>query len=128
MTRRIGGTTIRSIGDISRRQSIADDDDEFVDDMEMMRRLEADNRQVAERQRMALEKAEEAGDHPTAGLLEGFIDETEKRIWFLYESRQGGASQASGRAAIRPPSAGLSDAGEARHSQATEACSPHPRG
>lgn len=87
--RRIGGTTIRSIGHIGRLQTIADDDDEFVPDAQMIERLLADNRRLAERQRAAIEVCEEHRDTPTANLLQDILDQTEKRIWFLYQVLEG---------------------------------------
>lgn len=91
--RRIGGTTIRSIGHIGRLQSIADDDDPFVNAEEMIKRLLADNRHMAEQQRKVMELAEEKRDHPTANLLQEQLDLTEKRIWFLHEISVGGRNE-----------------------------------
>jgi starvation-inducible DNA-binding protein len=88
--RRIGGTTIRSITHISQLQSIADDNDEFVLPEQMIQRLIDDNRHTAEQQRAAINTCEENRDTPTANILEEILDETEKRIWFLYEVSQGG--------------------------------------
>ena len=90
--RRIGGTTIRSIAHIRELQSIKDDDEAFVPAEEMVKRLLADNRQVAVKQRQAMELAEEKGDHPTANLLQELLDLTERRIWFLFEISQGGSN------------------------------------
>lgn len=83
--RRIGGTTIRSISHINQLQTIGDDNDEFVDPDEMIRRLMEDNRHYAALQRQAHEVCDQAGDVATASLLEDVIDQTERRIWFLYE-------------------------------------------
>lgn len=83
--RRIGGTTIRSISHISQLQSLSDDNDAFVAAQEMIERLIADNLHMAKQQRAAMELADEKRDHPTSNLLQEFLDETEKRIWFLYE-------------------------------------------
>jgi starvation-inducible DNA-binding protein len=88
--RRIGATTIRSVSHVNRLQSIEDDNEEFVHPGEMMRRLLEDNRRIAETHRKAHDICESAKDAATAGLLEGTIDETEKRIWFLYEITRGG--------------------------------------
>ncbi len=90
--RRIGGTTIRSVGHISRLQTIADDDDDFVPTGEMIQRLLRDNQHLAEQQRAAHEICEQGNDVATASLLETIIDETERRVWFLYEISQSGNS------------------------------------
>ncbi len=91
--RRIGGTTIRSIGHITELQAITDDNQAFVPAEEMIERLLADNRQMAARQRAAMELAEKNRDYPTSNLLQGLLDETEKRIWFLYEVSMNGDTQ-----------------------------------
>ena len=88
--RRIGGTTIRSISHISNIQTIADDNNDFVSPREMVQRLIDDNRHIAETMRAAMELCDEKRDHPTSNLLQELLDETEKRIWFLYEVSQGG--------------------------------------
>jgi starvation-inducible DNA-binding protein len=87
--RKLGGTTIRSIGDISHRQTIADDDDAFVPPQAMVERLLADNRHIAEQQRAAITVCDEHRDSPTGNILQDLLDQTERRIWFLFEiSRQ----------------------------------------
>ena len=86
--RKIGGTTLRSIGHIGRLQRIQDDDDDYVPPMEMIRRLLADNQQIAERQRAAIEVCDSRGDAPTGNILQDVLDQTERRIWFLYEVSQ----------------------------------------
>lgn len=83
--RRIGGTTIRSISHINQLQTIEDDNDEFVDPDDMLRRLMEDNKHIAAKQREAHGICDENGDAATAGLLEDVIDGTERRTWFLYE-------------------------------------------
>jgi len=83
--RRIGGTTLRSISHISRLQTIADDNDEFVTAEQMMERLLADNRHIAERQRAAIEVCDKNRDTATSNRLQEIIDGTEKRVWFLHE-------------------------------------------
>jgi starvation-inducible DNA-binding protein len=88
--RRIGGTTIRSIGHITELQTITDDDQAFVPAEEMIERLLTDNRHMAEQQRAAMELADQKRDHPTANLLQELLDATEKRIWFLYETHTNG--------------------------------------
>ncbi len=87
--RRVGGTTIRSIGHISQLQTIADDNDEFVPAGEMIRRLMQDNEHLAKAQRDAHEVCDKSRDFATASMLENIIDETERRKWFLFEILQG---------------------------------------
>jgi starvation-inducible DNA-binding protein len=84
--RKIGGTTLRSIGDIAKHQSIADNDAEFVGPAEMLRELMADNKAVAAAMRKAHKVADDHEDVATASLLENYIDATEKRTWFLFEA------------------------------------------
>jgi starvation-inducible DNA-binding protein len=87
--RRIGGATIRSISHISQLQTIADDNDEFVPAGEMVQRLLADNRHMAEQQRAAIAICDKNRDSPTSNLLQEVLDQTERRIWFLFEVAQG---------------------------------------
>src|SRR5437667_244844 len=89
--RKLGGTTIRGIGHIGRLQTIKDDDDDFVPTSEMIQRLLADNRRIAEQQRRAIEVCDSRGDTPTGNLLQEILDQTERRIWFLYELSQADA-------------------------------------
>lgn len=86
--RKIGGTTLRSIGHIGRLQRIPDDDDDYVPPAEMTRRLLNDNRQIAERQRAAIDLCDSRGDSPTGNILQDILDQTERRIWFLFELTQ----------------------------------------
>jgi starvation-inducible DNA-binding protein len=86
--RKVGGPTIRSIGHIGQLQTIKDDNDEFVPTSEMIRRLLADNRQMAEQQRAAIEVCDEHDDTPTGNVLQEILDQTERRIWFLFELSQ----------------------------------------
>jgi len=86
--RKIGGTTIHSIGEIGQLQTISDDDEEIVPSAEMIRRLLADNRHMAEQQRKAIEVCDSRGDTPTGNLLQEILDDTERRIWFLFELSQ----------------------------------------
>ena len=88
--RRIGGTTIRSISHVGRLQTVDDDNDEFVAPEQMIQRLIDDNRHVAELQRAAIEVCDSNRDTPTGNLLQEILDQTERRIWFLYEVSQGG--------------------------------------
>jgi starvation-inducible DNA-binding protein len=89
--RRIGGTTIRSIGHIGKLQTIRDDNDEFVSATEMVRRLMEDNAHLVRQQRAAHEVCEQHKDVATASALETIIDETERRTWFLFEVSQDGS-------------------------------------
>lgn len=86
--RKIGGTTIHSISQIGELQSIADDNDPYVPPAEMIRRLLADNQQIARKQRDAIALCDEKRDTPTGNLLQEILDQTERRIWFLYETDQ----------------------------------------
>ena len=84
--RKIGGTTLRSIGDISRQQRLADNDAAYVDTQDMLAELREDNQRFIAAMREVHDLCDEHGDVATASLLENFIDEAEKRVWFLYES------------------------------------------
>ena len=87
--RKLGGTTLRSIGDIGRLARIKDNDEEFVEPYDMLVELMNDNKSVAAAMREAHEACEDARDAGTASLLEVFIDETERRTWFLFECARG---------------------------------------
>ena len=84
--RKISGTTLRSIGQISQLQSLKDNDEEFVDPAEMLRELMNDNKKVAAAMRKAHEVCDKHDDVASASLLENYIDETERRTWFLFEA------------------------------------------
>ena len=84
--RKIGGTTIRSIGNVARLQRIADNDQEFVDAHDMLRELHKDNQALVESLRAAHELTAGANDYATTSLIEVWIDEAERRAWFLFES------------------------------------------
>ena len=84
--RKLGGTTLRSIGHISRLQTLQDNDDQFVGPNEMLRELMADNKAVAAAMRKAHKVCDDHEDVASASLLEIYIDETEKRTWFLFEA------------------------------------------
>jgi starvation-inducible DNA-binding protein len=86
--RKIGGTTIRNVGHIGRLQTIQDDDEALVPTAAMIRRLLADNRQIAAQQRKAIVVCDSRGDTPTGNILQEILDQTERRIWFLYELSQ----------------------------------------
>ena len=83
--RKLGGTTIRSIGHISRFQRIADNDAECVEPIEMIAELRDDNAMLTRNMREVHSLCDQAGDVATASLLENWIDETERRTWFLFE-------------------------------------------
>jgi starvation-inducible DNA-binding protein len=84
--RKIGGQTIRSIGDIARLQRIADNDYEFVPAHGMLEELYTDNQALAGNLRKAHQVASDANDYATTSLIEVWIDEAERRAWFLFES------------------------------------------
>jgi len=93
--RKLGGTTLRSIGQIAKLQTIQDNNEQFVPPRDMLRELMEDNKHMAAAMRKAHKLADDNEDTGTAQLLELFIDETEKRTWFLFEaSRQEGANAA----------------------------------
>jgi starvation-inducible DNA-binding protein len=87
--RKIGGTTLRSIGDISRYQRLQDNNDESLTPEGMLAELNADNRALTRYFRSAHETCEKYNDVATASLIEVWIDQTERRTWFLSEIVQG---------------------------------------
>jgi starvation-inducible DNA-binding protein len=84
--RKIGGLTLRSIGHISRTQRVLDNDAEYVETLDMLAELADDNKTLAARLREAHNVCDEHRDVATASLIEVWIDETERRAWFLYET------------------------------------------
>ena len=93
--RKIGGTTLKSIGQVGKLQTIKDNNEDYVPPREMLRELMQDNKHVAAAMRKAHEVCDDAGDVASASLLENFIDETERRTWFLFEAtRQEGGNEA----------------------------------
>jgi starvation-inducible DNA-binding protein len=84
--RKIGGTTLRSIGQISKLQGIEDNDDAYVAPGDMLRELMADNKALVAAMREAHEVSDKAGDVATTSFLENWIDEAERRTWFLFEA------------------------------------------
>jgi starvation-inducible DNA-binding protein len=91
--RKVGGTTLRSIGHIARIQRVADNDAEYVEPEDMLAELREDNKTLAARLREAHGVCDEHEDIATASLIEVWIDETERRTWFLFEaSRKGDSS------------------------------------
>jgi starvation-inducible DNA-binding protein len=83
--RKIGGATVRSIGQISRLQRIVDNDAEYVRPLDMIAELRDDNARLTQTMRVVHSLCDEAGDVATASLLENWIDESERRTWFLFE-------------------------------------------
>jgi len=88
--RKVGGTTLRSIGQIAQMQRILDNDAEYVTPSDMIAELHEDNKQFAVRLRAAHDLCDKHGDVATASLIETWIDETERRAWFLFEISQPG--------------------------------------
>ncbi|MDR3389703.1 MAG: DNA starvation/stationary phase protection protein [Rudaea sp.] len=92
--RKVGGSTLKSIGHISRMQRVQDNDADYVDPQDMLAEVREDNKELAARLREAHNVCEEHRDIATASLIEVWIDETERRTWFLFEaSRQGDAGK-----------------------------------
>ncbi|MET0747636.1 MAG: DNA starvation/stationary phase protection protein [Rhizobium sp.] len=87
--RKIGATTLRSIGDVSRRQSTTDNDADFVTPVAMLKELHADNLSLVEALRHAKELADEAKDNGTSGIIDTWTDFAERRAWFLFEATRG---------------------------------------
>jgi len=87
--RKIGGTTLRSIGDVARRQTIVDNDREQVPASDMLAELRDDNLKLVEQFRAVKAAAESAGDNATSGIVDDWTDEAEQRAWFLFESGRG---------------------------------------
>ena len=87
--RKQGHATLRSIGDIARRQSIRDNDADFVGAAEMLAELRGDNLALVERLREAKEIVDAAKDNATSGLIDGWTDEAEGRAWLLLEAARG---------------------------------------
>jgi starvation-inducible DNA-binding protein len=84
--RKVGGPTLKSIGQISRLQRVTDNDAEYVEPLDMLAELAEDNKTLAARLREAHDVCDEHRDVPTASLIEVWIDETERRTWFLFET------------------------------------------
>jgi starvation-inducible DNA-binding protein len=84
--RKIGGTTLRSIGQISKLQGIEDNDESFVSPGDMLRELMSDNKKLIQAMRGCHEVCDKYGDVATASILENFIDQAERRVWFLFEA------------------------------------------
>jgi starvation-inducible DNA-binding protein len=84
--RKIGGTTLRSIGEIGRLQRVLDNDADFVTPLDMLAELRDDNKQLVASLRETHALCDEHDDVASASLLENWIDEAERRAWFLFES------------------------------------------
>src|SRR5437899_6423401 len=89
LIRKIGGPPLRSIGHISRTQRVLDNDAEYVEPLDMIAELAEDNKTLAARLREAHNVCDEHRDVATASLIEVWIDETERRTWFLFEIKRG---------------------------------------
>ncbi|NKM27124.1 Dps family protein [Rhizobium laguerreae] len=87
--RKIGGTTLRSIGQIARQQRISDNDADFVTSEDMLSELREDNAQLVSLLREVHDLCDEHNDVASASLIENWIDEAERRTWFLYETTRG---------------------------------------
>jgi starvation-inducible DNA-binding protein len=91
--RKVGGWTLRSIGNIARTQRVLDNDAEYVEPLDMLAELREDNKALTARLRGVHGVCDEGGDVASASLIEVWIDETERRTWFLFEaSRRGDAT------------------------------------
>ena len=88
--RKIGGTTLRSIGNIARLQRIPDNDADYVDPLDMLAELRSDNQALITSLREAHELCAEENDVATTSLIETWIDQAERRVWFLYEASRRG--------------------------------------
>ena len=88
--RKIGGTTLRSIGQIAKETRVLDNDADYVDPLDMLAELRDDNNDLVSRMREVHDLCDTHNDVATASLLENWIDETEKRVWFLFETGRRG--------------------------------------
>ena len=92
--RKIGGTSLRSTGQIAREQRIPDNDADYVDPQDMLAELGSDNQQLTREMRQVHTLCDEYGDVATARLLGNWTGKTERRVWFLYESVRRGSNSA----------------------------------
>jgi starvation-inducible DNA-binding protein len=90
--RKIGGRTLHSIGQIARVQRLLDNDSDYVTPLDMLAELREDNKQLANEMRRTHALCDEHDDVATASLLEVWIDEAERRTWFLFEASRSGES------------------------------------
>lgn len=86
--RKVGATTLRSVGDIGRRQTISDNDADAVAPRDMLRELRADNLTLVQKLRAAKAIADRAGDNASSALIDDWTDSAEQRAWFLFEASQ----------------------------------------
>lgn len=84
--RKLGGITLRSISEISKLQSLTDNNAEFVGPLDMLNELMDDNKKIAAAMRKAHDVCDDHEDYASASLIEIYLDETERRVWFLFES------------------------------------------
>ena len=88
--RKVGGTTIHSIGNIARLQRISDNDADYVDPLDMLAELRSDNQALIASMREVHDLCDEENDVATTSLIEVWIDQAERRVWFLYEASRRG--------------------------------------
>jgi starvation-inducible DNA-binding protein len=88
--RKIGGITLHSIGEIARLQRIPDNDADYVDPLDMVEELRSDNQALIASLREIHDLCDEEGDVATASLIENWIDQAERRVWFLFETSRKG--------------------------------------
>ena len=88
--RKIGGRTVHSIGEVARLQRLGDNDAEYVTPLDMLAELREDNKQLTNEMRRTHALCEDHNDVATASLLEVWIDEAERRTWFLFEASRSG--------------------------------------
>ena len=88
--RKIGGTTLHSIGEIVRLQRIPDNDADYVDPLDMVEELRSDNQTLIASLREIHDLCDEENDVATASLIENWIDQAERRVWFLFETSRKG--------------------------------------
>ncbi|HEY5085543.1 MAG TPA: DNA starvation/stationary phase protection protein [Rhizomicrobium sp.] len=84
--RKLGARTVHSIGEIAKLKTVADNDKAYVAPIDMIRELMADNKKMMQQMRAVHELCDEHNDVATASILENFIDQTERRNWFLFEA------------------------------------------
>ncbi len=84
--RKLGASTIKSVGHIKRLQRVLDNDADYVTPHDMLAELRDDNKELLKHMRILHEVADEHGDIATASLIENWVDETEQRVWFLFET------------------------------------------
>jgi starvation-inducible DNA-binding protein len=89
--RKVGGITLHSIGEIARLQRVADNDADYVDPLDMVEELRSDNQALIASLREIHDLCDEENDVATASLIENWIDQAERRVWFLYETSRKGA-------------------------------------